>query len=153
MYLSELLYSAPELLLKGSDKKLDGGTITSVVITGLTVVFIGLILLILFVSIYGKAFDFFNKKKAAKAKAESEAKLKEAAKGAPVPKAAVVKSDTPAPVVEDGIGDEVVAVIAAAIAAMGAANGKKLALRSIKTAKGARSAWASAGAVENTRPF
>ena len=46
-----------------------------------------------------------------------------------------------------------VAVIAAAIAAMGAASGKRLALRSVRTAKGSRSAWASAGIADNTRPF
>ena len=55
--------------------------------------------------------------------------------------------------IEDGIEEEVVAVIAAAIAAMGASSGKKLALRSIKTAKSSRSAWAAAGIADNTRPF
>ena len=152
--MNELLNTAPELMLKGSEKGLGGGTITSVVVTGLVVVFIGLILLILFVSIYGKVFDTINKNKAAKAKAEAEAKLKEAAKGEVKPMAPVIRSEqAQPPEVEDGIEEEIVAVIAAAIAAMGAAGGKKLALRSIKTAKGSRSAWASAGIAENTRPF
>lgn len=149
--LSELLNSAPELMLKGTDKGLSGGTIASVVITGIVVVFIGLILLIICVSIYGKSFDAVNKRKDAKAKAEAEAKLREAAKGEPVPEAKVI-SNAP-PVIEDGIEEEVVAVIAAAIAAMGAASGKKLALRSVRTARGAANVWASAGAAENTRPF
>ena len=82
---------------------------------------------------------------AEKAKAEAEAKLIEASKGAAVPEAKVAVNEPP--VVEDGISDETVAVIAAAIAAMGAASGKKLALRSVRTAKGARSAWASPFAV------
>ncbi|MBR6044696.1 MAG: OadG family protein [Ruminococcus sp.] len=149
--MTDLLNKAPELMLKGTDSNLDGGTIASVVITGVVVVFIALILLILFVSIYGKSFDSINKKKDAKAKAEAEAKLIEASKGAAVPEAKVAVNEPP--VVEDGISDETVAVIAAAIAAMGAASGKKLALRSVRTAKGARSAWASAGIAENTRPF
>ncbi len=150
--MNELLNTAPELMLKGTDKGLSGGTITSVVVTGIVVVFIGLILLILFVSIYGKIFDSINKSKAAKAKAEAEAKLREAAKGEVKPMASVVKSEK-APEIEDGIEEEVVAVIAAAIAAMGASSGKKLALRSIKTAKSSRSAWAAAGIADNTRPF
>ena len=152
--MSELINAAPELLLKGTEKGLSGGTITSVVITGIVVVFIGLILLILFVSIYGKIFEAVNRRKDAKAKAEVEAKLREAAKGEAKPMAGVVhtqKAETP--VIEDGIEEEIVAVIAAAIAAMGAASGKKLALRSVKTVKGTRSAWAAAGAAENTRPF
>ncbi len=150
--MSELINTAPELMLKGTDKSLSGGTITSVVVTGLVVVFIGLILLIICVSIYGKIFDTVNKSKAAKAKAEAEAKLKEAAKGEAKPMAEVVRREKE-PEIEDGIEEEVVAVIAAAIAAMSAASGKKLALRSIKTAKGTRSAWAAAGIADNTRPF
>ena len=150
--MNELLNTAPQLILKGSDKGLGGGTIASVVITGIVVVFIGLILLILFVSIYGKVFATVNKKKAAKAKAEAEAKLREASKGEPKPMAPVIRTEAP-PEIEDGIEEEIVAVIAAAIAAMGAASGKKLALKSIKTARGSRSAWASAGIAENTRPF
>ena len=89
--MNELLNTAPELMLKGTDKGLSGGTITSVVVTGIVVVFIGLILLILFVSIYGKIFDSINKSKAAKAKAVAEAKLREAAKGEVKPMASVVK--------------------------------------------------------------
>ena len=150
--MNELLNTAPQLMLKGSEKGLGGGTIASVVITGIVVVFIGLILLILFVSIYGKVFDTVNKKKAAKAKAEAEAKLREASKGEPKPMAPVIRTEAP-PEIEDGIEEEIVAVIAAAIAVMGAASGKKLALKSIKTARGSRSAWASAGIAENTRPF
>ena len=154
-HMNELMNAAPELLLKGSDKDLGGGTITSVVITGVVVVFIGLILLIIFVSIYGRVFDSINKKKAEKAKAEAEAKLREASKGDAKPMASVVHTppSTIMPDIEDGIEEEIVAVIAAAIAAMGASSGKKLALKSIKTAKGSRSAWASAGAAESTRPF
>lgn len=147
--MSELAGSLLQPMLKASEKDLSGGTIASVVITGIVVVFIGLIILILCVTVYGKAFDTINKKKAAALKAEQEAKAKEnAAKAAPSPAPAPA-----APVVEDGIEEEIVAVITAAIAAMGASSGKKLALRSISTAKGSRNAWAAAGVAENTRPF
>ena len=150
--MNEILNAAPRLMLKGTDKSLGGGTIASVVITGVVVVFIGLILLIICVSLYGRIFESINKRRAAKAKAEAEAKLKEAAKAEAKPMAPVIRSDA-SPEIEDGIEEEIVAVIAAAIAAMGAAEGKTLALRSIKKAKGARSAWAAAGIADNTRPF
>lgn len=116
--------------------------VAAVVITGLVVVFIGLILLILFVSVLGMIFTNIGKAKAKKKTAVKTAEVK----------SEPVKS-APAPVVEDGIGDEVVAVIAAAIAAMSAQSGKKLALRSVRTAKPARNAWAAAGLQDNTRPF
>lgn len=58
-----------------------------------------------------------------------------------------------APVVEDGIPEEVVAVIAAAVAAM--SNGdKQYAVRRIHAARtNARPVWAAAGIAENTHPF
>ena len=58
-----------------------------------------------------------------------------------------------APVVEDGIEEETVAVIMAAISAMSSAEGKKLVLKSVKTAKPQRPAWSTAGIIDNTRPF
>ena len=66
----------------------------------------------------------------------------------PVPKAA------PAPVVEDGVSDEVVAVIAAAIAAMSDGT-TTYAIRRIRPASrvSARPTWAAAGIADNTRPF
>ena len=46
-----------------------------------------------------------------------------------------------------------VAVIMAAISAMSSAEGKKLVLKSVKTAKPQRPAWSTAGIIDNTRPF
>ena len=128
-------------------KDLDAGTISSVVITGIVVVFIGLILLIVCVSIYGAIFNSASKKRAQKAEAE-----KKLAEKAAEPVEAVM-GERSAPAVEDGIEEETVAVIMAAIAAMSASSGKKLVLKSVKTSKPQRSAWSSAGIVENTRPF
>ena len=143
--MNELLLNSAQLLLKGTERNLSSGTVSSVVITGIVVVFIGLILLILFVSIYGKIFELIENKKAKK----NNEKLN-SVNPAPVK---VVEKPTSAPVVEDGIDEEVGAVITAAIAAMSAKSGKKMVLKSIKNTKPARPAWANAGIVENTRPF
>ena len=143
--MNELLLNSAQLLLKGTDRNLSSGTVSSVVITGIVVVFIGLILLILFVSIYGKIFELIENKKAKK----NNEKLN-SVNPAPVK---VAEKPTSAPVVEDGIDEEVVAVITAAIATMSVKSGKKMVLKSIKNTKPARPAWANAGIVENTRPF
>ena len=138
-----------------SDKNLGGNTIASVVITGIAVVFIALALLIIFVSLYGKIFESINRKKeqqAAEAKAAEAKKAEAAAKKADAQKAA----PAPAPVVQDGIEEETVAVIMAAIAAYGAQSGKQLAVKSIKASQGGsarRNAWSAAGIAEATRPF
>lgn len=138
---------AAKSTISPDQKDLGAGTVASVVITGLVVVFIGLVLLILLVSIYGKLFDVINDRAARKA--EEAKKAAEAAKA--VAKPEPIK--TSAPVVEDGIEEETVAVIMAAISAMSSAEGKKLVLKSVKTAKPQRPAWSTAGIIDNTRPF
>lgn len=137
---------AAKSTISPDQKDLGAGTVASVVITGIVVVFIGLVLLILLVSIYGKIFDVINSRAARKAE---EAKAAEAAKA--VAKPEPIKAA--APVVEDGIEEETVAVIMAAISAMSSAEGKKLVLKSVKTAKPQRPAWSTAGIIDNTRPF
>ena len=128
-------------------------TVASVVITGISVVFIGLIILILLVTLYGKIFESINAKAEAKKKAEAEAEAR--LKAAKEAKKEEEKKAAPAaaPVVEDGVGDEVVAAIMGALSMMYAGTGKKPVLRGVKASKPRRSAWSSAGAVENTRPF
>lgn len=138
---------AAKSTISPDQKDLGAGTVASVVITGLVVVFIGLVLLILLVSIYGKLFDVINDRAARKA--EEAKKAAEAAKA--VAKPEPIK--TSAPVVEDGIEEETVAVIMAAISDMSSAEGKKLVLKSVKTAKPQRPAWSTAGIIDNTRPF
>lgn len=119
--------------------------VASVVITGITVVFIGLILLVIILSLFGlisKLRTSVNKKTDDK-KADK-----------PDNKSSVnVQTASVQPAVEDGIEEEIVAVISAAIAEMSAKSGKKLALKSIKAAKPQRTAWAAAGLIDNTRPF
>ncbi len=126
-----------------------GTDIASVVITGMSVVFIGLILLVLFVSIYGGIFNKANKNKQAKKEAEKKAAEAEKAKAqTPVP-----QIQPKEPVIEDGIEEQIVAVIAAAVASMGAASGKKLVVKSVKRSVSQRDPWAAAGLADNTRPF
>ena len=131
---------AAKSTISPDQKDLGAGTVASVVITGIVVVFIGLVLLILLVSIYGKIFDVINSRAARKA--EEAKKAAEAAKAATKPEPVKVA----APVVEDGIEEETVAV-------MSSAEGKKLVLKSVKTAKPQRPAWSTAGIIDNTRPF
>lgn len=139
--------AAAKSTISPDQKDLGAGTVASVVITGIVVVFIGLVLLILLVSIYGKIFDVINNRAARKA--EEAKKAAEAEKAAAKPEPVKVA----APVVEDGIEEETVAVIMAAISAMSSAEGKKLVLKSVKTAKPQRPAWSAAGIIDNTRPF
>ncbi|HNX15407.1 MAG TPA: hypothetical protein PK854_11125 [Oscillospiraceae bacterium] len=73
------------------------------------------------------------------------------------------KSNTAEPAVESapvspivsaaGEGDELIAVIAAAVYAFGESTGKTLAIRSVRRIQDRRPVWASAGVYENTRPF
>ncbi len=132
---------------------LGGETIASVVITGISVVFIGLIILILLVTLYGKIFEGINKSAEAKAKAKAEAEAKAKAAEAKAEVKAAPAAPAPAPVVEDGVGEEVVAAIMGALSAMYAGSGKKPVLKGVKAAKPRRSAWSAAGVMENTRPF
>jgi len=125
------------------------------IIVGFTVVFIGLVLLVTIFSIMGLIFKGISKssaKKSEKKKVKTEKKNSE--------KKAVVAEkkeevSAPTPVVEDGISDEIVAVIAAAIASM--SDGEtRYAVRSIKKTRNTtagRPVWAMAGIRENTTSF
>ena len=64
---------AAKSTISPDQKDLGAGTVASVVITGLVVVFIGLVLLILLVSIYGKIFDVINGRAARKAEEAEKA--------------------------------------------------------------------------------
>lgn len=113
------------------------------ILTGLVVVFAVLILLTFIFYLFGKV-------------AHRPSKASDGAGSpAPAPETATVsvpKAVPPAPMVEDGISDEVVAVIAAAVAAM-SEGGRQYTLRSVSRVRGQRPVWAAAGLAENTRPF
>ncbi len=126
--------------------------IAAMTLTGLAVVFLGLLILIVYLLLSGKIFVAIgNRGKSAK---KSEAKP---AASAPAPKpaakATVPKAAPSAPVEDE---DEIAAVIAAVIAAMSAVDGKNYAVRSVKPVRRAgsgRSAWAQAGMSDVTAPF
>lgn len=126
----------------------------AVVVSGLVIVFVALILLILAVWLMGKIFTAIkngNDKKAETQKASGNAAP--AVKPAPVSAPAPMSSPAAQTAVSEE--DEVIAVIAAAVAAMAEESGKPLKIKSVRPAKGkARSnAWAGAAAAESTRAF
>lgn len=123
--------------------QMEGSYVAAVVLTGLIVVFIALIILIAFVWVMGKIFDAF---KGNKDKKDGSGKKNEAV-AVKTPQASA-----PAMQIEDGISDEIVAVIAAAIASMSG----NFTIKSVKKASpktSHRSAWGSQGIIESTRVF
>ena len=116
----------------------------AVVITGLVVVFLGLVLLIAFISLIGAFFKKMNQKNKPAAKTSA-------------PPAAAVKLQPAAPVqpAVSSEDDEVIAVISAAVAMMSAADGKTYRVRSVRAASGvsAGNAWAAAARAEAVKPF
>lgn len=116
-----------------------------VILTGFVVVFAVLFFLIFIIKIYStivvKLQDAaLNKKK--KIKDNDEALIKKPSKPA----------SPPASVTQDGIPEEVIAVISAAVASM-YDSPQKARIKSIKRSTSGRSAWANAGVADNTRPF
>ncbi len=116
-----------------------GISAAKVILTGFVVVFSVLLLLIGVIKLYslivGKAQSIGSKRTV---KSDAPAVQRETEP----------EENTPA---EEGIPEEVVAVIAAAVATMYGGRGRAK-IKSIKRA-GGRSAWANAGVLDNTRPF
>lgn len=136
-------------------QELDWGLIGSTVVTGLVVVFLILAILVLFLWLFGKIFKGIGNLQQKKAqKAAEEAAAKKAAEtkksAAPVP---VQTSAAPEIEYEEEDDDEITAVIAAAIAAYGEAEGKQYRIASIKRPRTARSGWSAAGIADNMRGF
>ena len=121
--------------------QMEGSYVFTVVLTGLVVVFIGLILLIIFVSLMGKIFDNIN---ANKSDTNNKTEKKTIAESKAAPQS---------PVIEDGISDEIVAVITAAVASM---NCTVSSIRLSKKSAGKasrRTAWGNQGVLESTEVF
>lgn len=120
----------------------------SMLLTGFTIVFAVLLFLIFIIWAYGKIITTAIKKsdeiKAKKAEAEkaNKAETEKTAENKPTPAAK--------PVI-NGVTDEVVAVISAAVYSMYGST-EKVKIKSIKKSTG-RSPWANAGVINNTRPF
>ena len=111
----------------------------STVGTGLAVVFSILVILVLILTLMGKIMGGTGKKK----------------KDEPEPVAMVVPVVSPDSEIADDYDDEeLIAVISAAVAAYGEAEGKQYRVIGVrKKEKALRSGWSSAGIVDNTRPF
>ena len=124
----------------------------TVVIGGIGIVLGTLLVLILVFFAFGKIMSVSQarakKKEAKKIQSEMQANLSKVSAAAPTPASA------PAPVVEDGIPQEVVAAISAAVYAMDGGAGV---VRSITKKTGSpittRNPWAQAAVADNTRPF
>lgn len=120
----------------------------STLITGLIVVFLILVILVAFLWAMGKLLNLNIKRKPKAAKA---APAQSAAAPAPAP-AAPAPAETEEYYDEDD--SEIIAVIAAAIAAYGESEGKQYRIASVrKQDRSQRSSWSIAGISENTRPF
>ena len=119
-----------------------------VILTGFIVVFFMLFLLIICIKIYSAVIA------GAQNAADKRAKRKERVMERVGDESGVHVIKKPAyitpPTVEDDVPEEVVAVIAAAVAAMMT---PAVRIKSIKKAGGGRSPWAHAGVLDNTRPF
>lgn len=111
-----------------------------VVITGMSLVFLILVVLALIISAQGKFFDSIVNKRAAAHAAKASASAAQAQQVAP--------AAAPVPVVEEGIPQEVVAVIAAAVASV---DGGKYQLRAVRKAQ--RNGWSQSGVLDETQPF
>ena len=115
---------------------------------GLVVVFLGLAILICFITLMAQVFKALDAKKAERAaeakRAEEAARAAEAAKAVPAPSAAPVE-----PAVQDVTDDsELIAVIAAAIAAFTDSD-KQLVVRRVRRVSG----WNRAGRAEQVYRF
>lgn len=125
-----------------------GITSAKVVLTGFVVVFAMLILLIFIIKIYSAIVQKAQSAGSNSKKGKKNKDEKPAEKPAAVPAPIVTASAA-----TDGISDEVVAVISAAVATMYGSS-EKARIKSIKkSSDGGRSAWAKAGVLDNTRPF
>ena len=120
----------------------------SMLLTGFTIVFAVLIFLIFLIWLYGFIITKAQTKASNKKKEKSNVKVKretEKVTKPPVDKKPSVKPQ------KDGLSDEIVAVISAAVYSMYGST-DKVKIKSIKRS-GASSAWKNAGVLNNTRPF
>ena len=120
-----------------------------VILTGFVVVFAVLLLLIMIIKLYS---TIVQKAQQSGKKKKEKLKIEETKTSAPTPVVAPVSATPSAPSVQDGVTDEVVAVISAAVATIYGSSGKAK-IKSIKKSNSGRSAWANAGILDNTRPF
>lgn len=116
---------------------------------GLVVVFLGLAILIGFITLMAQVFKALDARKAAKARELAEAKAAEEAAAAKAAAEAPAAAPAPAPAAEEVTDDpQLIAVIAAAIAAFSDAN-KPLVVRRVRRVSG----WDRASRAEQVYRF
>ena len=120
-----------------------------VILTGFVVVFSMLLLLIGIIKLYSFiVMEVQDKTSVQKQKKDKVTQPKDSLNKSQVKPVPVLSDPSTA---EDGLSEEIVAVIAAAVASTYGGKGR-VKIKSIKKS-GGRSAWANAGVLENTRPF
>lgn len=131
---------------------LDWGLIGSTVVTGLVIVFLILAVLVLFLWLFGVIFKAINNAGSKKAQLKQVTAQQAASTRTPEAHVPLVPQTGDDEYIEED-DEEIIAVIAAAIAAYGAAEGKQYRIASIKRPRSARSGWSSAGIADNMRGF
>jgi len=127
------------MLVNFLSKTAEEPPVASVVLTGAAIVFGMLVLFVIIFSMFGL---FSKKDKAAK----TENKTKPSVNSSPAP-----VYSAPTTTEED---DDIIAVIAAAVYSMYEGTGKKAVIRSIRpSVTNGRSAWATAGLMNNIKSF
>lgn len=135
-------------LLMVNFSAIDWKEVATVVVSGVVIVF-G-VLLALICLFY--AFGFIVSKSEQMTKKKLEKKNEKSNNVETTVKAAPSVNKAPQPVVEDGISEEVVAAITAAI--VQSEEGRPFTIRQIKKKSvGSRNPWANAAVNDNTRPF
>ena len=114
----------------------------TVTFSGLVIVFAMLILLVMILSLFGVTSTLKEKRE--------QKKLLESKRE--IASAEVVPVEN-TPELNDSKNDEIIAVISAAVASIYSQSNKKPVIKSIKRSMANRSAWASAGIIDNTRAF
>lgn len=109
----------------------------NVTLSGIVIVFLGLVLLVVVIGIFSAFFG--KKQKSNPAQPQQPVRI-----SVPTQPAAAQAADD---------FDEIVAVIAAAVDAMYSGSGKKVRIHSVRRSAVGSSAWAMAGRMENTRAF
>ena len=124
------------------------GSVGIIALTGILVVFLILAILIFFFWLMGTIFKAVDNKKKSKA-------AEKAASAAPTPAAPVIEAaEDIADNGETDQNEEIMAVIAAAVAAYSEQDGKEYRILDVqRSGARTRSAWGVAGISDNTRPF
>lgn len=120
----------------------------NVTVTGIVLVFAMLLLLVFILLVFGWISVSIKNAADKKSKREREAVL------AALSNDGEVNDVVEAAVCDNnGLSDELIAVISAAVATMYIGSDKKPIIKTVKRTAGRRSAWGNAGVIDNTRAF